>query len=367
MKLRRIFFLVIVYCILLTSCTGSNEGQVTASDTPCPYKLPWSPGTGSIRVGQSISDPTNLSHKPNAPEEFAIDFSLPEGTEVLATRGGVLSQVQNGQTLYGDRKFARYANYVIIDHEDGTFAYYTHLLSTSFTKADVEVTRVAQGQVIGLSGKTGWTEGAPHLHFQVQERGDRFSQSIPFCFLDVEGGIPLLHERYVSENERVAFTQGPIVASAEDSPPSISGEAEVGIVGIGSLDSTDYLSVVKWLNYAITNKEFSLVANLIGSGGTHYNAGYAQGIDWLGYNNSGEIVDKLSQMSGSPTCIGYEYDGYKVFVAFKGMSLVDVNQTTDITSFMFIPNNGNLELIGIIAIPDWGLDTVGLGSYLPCL
>lgn len=61
-----------------------------------------------------------------------------------------------------------YGNNVIIDHGNGIKTRYAHL-NRIFVKAGETVDK---GQVIGLSGSTGWSTG-PHLHFEIIIRGIR--------------------------------------------------------------------------------------------------------------------------------------------------------------------------------------------------
>ena len=61
------------------------------------------------------------------------------------------------------------ANYVKIRHDDGTIGNYVHLQHDGVL---VEVgDKVRTGDVIGMSGNTGFTTG-PHLHFEVRVNGD---------------------------------------------------------------------------------------------------------------------------------------------------------------------------------------------------
>ena len=98
---------------------------------------------------------------------IAVDINMPEGTPVLAARDGVVMTVDNdffGNGLdmaqYGDR-----ANNIRIVHADGAMSVYAHLQLES---ARVQVGQhVKAGQVIALSGDTGYASG-PHLHFCVQ-------------------------------------------------------------------------------------------------------------------------------------------------------------------------------------------------------
>jgi murein DD-endopeptidase MepM/ murein hydrolase activator NlpD len=69
-----------------------------------------------------------------------------------------------------DEKFLDQGNHIIIRHSDGTLAKYWHLIKEG---AFVEVgDDVNKGQVIGLSGNTGYS-AFPHLHFKVVNIMDR--------------------------------------------------------------------------------------------------------------------------------------------------------------------------------------------------
>jgi len=56
------------------------------------------------------------------------------------------------------------ANYVLIDHKDGTSALYLHLQKDSIVVKEGE--EVVQGQKIGKADSSGYVTN-PHLHFQV--------------------------------------------------------------------------------------------------------------------------------------------------------------------------------------------------------
>jgi len=63
---------------------------------------------------------------------------------------------------YNHPKFAKRANHVVIEHNDGTVAVYAHLQHSSL-KVKVGQ-KVRRGQIIGLCGQTGYAT-YPHLHF----------------------------------------------------------------------------------------------------------------------------------------------------------------------------------------------------------
>jgi hypothetical protein len=98
-------------------------------------------------------------------DEHALDFNLPVGTPICAAREGVIVKAVDMHSKHCPREECKaYNNHIIIYHPDGTFAEYAHLQHDG---ALVEVgDRIKTGQVIGLSGNTGWTTG-PHLHFSV--------------------------------------------------------------------------------------------------------------------------------------------------------------------------------------------------------
>ena len=146
------------------------------------YSLPYAPGR-SYRVLQGYG--ARFSHK--GLEEFAVDFDMPEGTPVHAARGGIVARVEESNTRgCWEDGCGRYANYVVVLHNDGTTGEYYHLKEGG---ALVDVgDSVAQGQLIGLSGNTGHTT-MPHLHFAVYRAavwGN--TQSIPVRF-QADSGI----------------------------------------------------------------------------------------------------------------------------------------------------------------------------------
>ena len=98
---------------------------------------------------------------------YSLDFAMPEGTPVLAARAGTVLYLQDAFTVgRADPDLLERANLVVVAHGDGTMASYGHL--TPGIPVSVGDT-VAEGDVLGLSGLTGFT-GQPHLHFHVGRR-----------------------------------------------------------------------------------------------------------------------------------------------------------------------------------------------------
>ena len=103
-----------------------------------------------------------------------------DGTEVLASASGIVTEIQESSDKWGDDiKYRDYLNYVTIQHANGEFSQYCHLLQWSVRESGILIgSQVEQGQVIAKVGKTGLTD-RDHLHFIVF-RG--FRNESPFQF-----------------------------------------------------------------------------------------------------------------------------------------------------------------------------------------
>lgn len=139
---------------------GLQKGKIK-DDTSYVYSLPFAPGK-RYRVIQGYF--SSMTHK----ERAAIDFNMKKGTKVHAARGGIVVRVKEDGTRGGmNSKYRLDGNMIIIQHNDSTRAGYWHL-SPNGAFVNVGDT-VQQGQLIGLSGNTGYTS-FPHLHFLVWKR-----------------------------------------------------------------------------------------------------------------------------------------------------------------------------------------------------
>ncbi len=88
-----------------------------------------------------------------------VDFAGKEGTNVIATAGGVVTWAGN---MFG------YGVLVEIDHGNGLRTRYGHNKSLSVAVGDV----VAKGQNIAQMGSTGRSTG-PHVHYEVLKAGQQ--------------------------------------------------------------------------------------------------------------------------------------------------------------------------------------------------
>ena len=84
-----------------------------------------------------------------------IDMGVPLNTPVMAVDDGVI--------VYSGWK-GGYGNYIEIDHGGDLHSFYGHLNKINVSLGD----KIYQGDVIGLSGNTGYSTG-PHLHFGVHK------------------------------------------------------------------------------------------------------------------------------------------------------------------------------------------------------
>lgn len=190
--------------------------SLTPIPTPVPkgpriYKLPWGGGQShDVCQGNNHAGSTHTGLA-----SYAWDFCMPIGTAVGAARGGTVKAVRQDSNTGGwNPKYVNDANYIVVDHGDGTSGLYMHLM---FNGARVKVgDQVQTGQLLGYSGDTGWTS-APHLHFMVMQTSssDYYTQSVPVLFTDVpdNGGLPLEDHTYASGNAlldtRMLTIQGP--------------------------------------------------------------------------------------------------------------------------------------------------------------
>lgn len=131
---------------------------IIRDDTSYVYSLPFEEGKKYFLVQGYFS---RFSHR----ERVALDFKMKRGTRICAARGGVVVRAKEDGDRGGlNRKYRPYGNNIVIQHADGSRAGYWHLQKDGALVNAGDT--VQQGQVIGLSGKTGYA-ALPHLHFLV--------------------------------------------------------------------------------------------------------------------------------------------------------------------------------------------------------
>jgi len=179
----KIFFLpfIIVLFLLIIGCTqngpikdnlipetvarlAETADQVVEDQAPTNefiYALPYKVGSAYV-VCQGYHG--SITHYGDW-VAYATDWEMPEDTEILAARGGTVTEVVDrfGVGSFEEKDRNR-SNYVVVKHDDGTFAYYGHHKKGT---AKVRVgTKVEKGTALALVGCSGFCM-EPHLHFQV--------------------------------------------------------------------------------------------------------------------------------------------------------------------------------------------------------
>ena len=148
---------------------------------PKPYKYPLPWRGGPFRQTQGANG--QYSHfTPKG--RYAVDIAMPEGTPIVAARGGMVVKIENEQSGRGNNPAG---NFVRILHDDGTMGVYLHLMKGSVAVREGQ--RVETGTRIARSGNTGNSTG-PHLHFVVQRNVGLAIESIPFDFSQPVNSLP---------------------------------------------------------------------------------------------------------------------------------------------------------------------------------
>jgi murein DD-endopeptidase MepM/ murein hydrolase activator NlpD len=120
-------------------------------------------GDGNIDPGQAGASYTGAYGEPRpygSGVHEGVDIPLPIGVEIKAVMDGVVQFSGNGKGGLSR------GLYIEIAHGQGRVTLYSHLSTSFVSKGNV----VAQGDVIGLSGNSGYSTG-PHLHFGLYING----------------------------------------------------------------------------------------------------------------------------------------------------------------------------------------------------
>lgn len=170
-KMKRytaIYSIVLVFSSFLSGCSVSNnplrpqlkllQKGIIKDDSSYVYHLPYQENKAHLLVQGYFS---RYTHKHRA----ALDFKMKRGTKVCAVKDGVVIRIKaDGKRGGGNTKYRPDGNYIVIQHNDSSRSGYWHLRNESLL---VKVgDQVKQGQVIALSGNSGYTY-FPHLHFIV--------------------------------------------------------------------------------------------------------------------------------------------------------------------------------------------------------
>jgi hypothetical protein len=114
---------------------------------PLPFK-------GEFRLTQAFGENPFVYHRLGLPGHNGLDLGMPVGQPILAVDDGVIIRVEERPEGFG--------KHVKVQHKWGQ-SLYAHLSAFKVVLNQP----VKQGDVIGLSGNTGFSTG-PHLHFGMR-------------------------------------------------------------------------------------------------------------------------------------------------------------------------------------------------------
>ncbi len=160
--------------------TSFSYGDVSIKsyDKHYKYALPFPKGK-TYKVGQGYNG--SFSHK----NLNALDFPMPIGSEIAAMRDGmVVKVVEKNDKGCAEDECRKSNNYIVIQHSDGTYATYSHIMQNGSIVEEKE--KVYKGQMIGYSGNVGFTSG-PHLHVTVYKPRIPMRETLRVKFLVGDG------------------------------------------------------------------------------------------------------------------------------------------------------------------------------------
>jgi len=159
MKLKRTFSLVVLFALMISMFVG-----VIPASAAYDYLFPVNNG-GVIGYAYGYSESYGSFH-------VGIDLHNRTGDDtVYAAYSGVVGATANScphVSIYPTKceHYSTFGNYIRIDQDDGTYAYYGHLKLNSLLVKPGD--RVVKGQPIATIGSSGYSTG-PHLHFEVRK------------------------------------------------------------------------------------------------------------------------------------------------------------------------------------------------------
>lgn len=140
-----------------------DEWRAAADQIDSETRLTFPVPVGHMGRGFGYTRDAGLAHT----RHDGVDIGAPEGSDIVAVRGGLVMYADNGITGMG--------NVLIVLHGDGSSALYAHCHEI-FVFAGQYVQR---GQRVAIVGQTGFA-GAPHLHFEWRRSGSAHDPSRMF-------------------------------------------------------------------------------------------------------------------------------------------------------------------------------------------
>ena len=142
--------------------------QLTSAYTDGIYRTPV-PMEKVIAFGSQ-----NISPAHQGGIQWAVDFYVPEGTPVRALASGKIDKIVQQFTEHGaETKYWEMGNGIRIWCENGECIWMEHMRHDFANELGLKIGQeVNAGDIVGISGNTGFTEN-PHVHTEVLEfKGD---------------------------------------------------------------------------------------------------------------------------------------------------------------------------------------------------
>ena len=117
--------------------------------------------------------------------DFGWNSSYPNATnqQIIAAEAGTVVSAVDGYGNTWGKTPKTYGNYVIIEHGDGLWTVYGHLLKGLSVKRGQ---KVAKGDVLGRMGNSGYSKGQ-HLHFEMRKDANKHANAVdPLPYLRIE-------------------------------------------------------------------------------------------------------------------------------------------------------------------------------------
>lgn len=146
------------YSLSFNTKSNFGDAKLKLPTSNYNYDLPFKKGE-EFMIWQGYNG--SFSHT----NENSLDFNMSEGTEIYSVRDGIIVSVEQENNKTCETKdCAKYNNYILVYHLDGTFSEYSHLKKHgSLVKVGDSIQK---NELIGYSGNVGWSTGA-HLHLVI--------------------------------------------------------------------------------------------------------------------------------------------------------------------------------------------------------
>jgi murein DD-endopeptidase MepM/ murein hydrolase activator NlpD len=191
MKYISILLIYLLLSFINHTCEkeGSTENPLSCDDRFSgmrshvqDYVLPFPAGKKYV-LSQTCCNPDG-GHR----NQLAYDFAVYLGDTVCCMRSGIVKEIREDQPDNGGDITSNKHNYIMIQHDDSTVAFYAHLMQNSVL-VDIG-DRIKQGQKIAQSGNSGNTLNFPHLHVGLYVSYPPVeTYDLPIFFKNIEGPV----------------------------------------------------------------------------------------------------------------------------------------------------------------------------------